>query len=406
MPIFSYKSISAAGKLRENKLEAASELLARSQLQRMGEQVVQIREISSAGGNVAGVSGGRKCKKPSTEEVSGTIRQMSLLIRAGVPLVESLQGLAEQVKSDTLRSCLTDMSLAVSQGTSLSDAFLMHPNVFPSLAAEMAKIAEAGGSLSDAMARLADHTETSTQITQKVKSALAYPVVVMILSFATVLVMVTFILPRFMKMFDKMGAELPWTTKMLMSLSHLLTSKWYIFIILGAAIFYGFKHFANTPGGKLKIDTFILKIPVVGDIVNKVLLSRVVASMSTLLQSGVPMVKTLETSAAAANNEYIKNALLRARNDVAEGSATSQSLKATGVFPPLVIQMVASGEKTSELATMLEYVCTLYSQETDAKVKSLTSIIEPIMVVVLGLIVGFIAMSVIVPIYSLVGGVK
>lgn len=378
-------------------------MLARAELQRKGEHVIQIREISE---EQAEGKGAHKGKKPSTEEVSSVIRQMSILIRAGVPLVESLQGLSEQAKSEILKSCLQEMALAVSQGTALSDAFSAYPNVFPSLAVEMAKVAEAGGNLSDAMARLADHTETSNQIVQKVKSALAYPIVVMVLSFVTVLVMVTFILPRFMKMFDKMGAELPLTTKILMDISHLITNRWYMFIIAGAAIYYCFKRFASTPTGKLKIDTFVLKIPVVGDIINKVLLSRVIASMSTLLACGVPMVKTLETSAAAANNEYIKDALLRAKNDVAEGSATSQSLKATGVFPPLVIQMVASGEKTSELATMLEYVCTLYSQETDAKVKSLTSIIEPVMVVVLGLIVGFIAISVIVPIYSLVGGVK
>ena len=139
---------------------------------------------------------------------------------------------------------------------------------------------------------------------------------------------------------------------------------------------------------------------------SKIVLNRVLASMSTLLESGVPMVKTLETSAAAANNEVVKQALLRARTDVAEGTATSQALRVTQVFPPLVLQMVASGEKTGELPAMLSYICAMYARETDAKVKSLTSIIEPIMIVFLGLIVGFIAMSVIVPIYSLVGGVK
>jgi len=149
-----------------------------------------------------------------------------------------------------------------------------------------------------------------------------------------------------------------------------------------------------------------LKLPLIGDVVNKIVLSRVLACMSTLLGSGVPMLKALETAGAAANNEIVKDALLKASREVAEGNATSQSLRSAGLFPPLVLQMVTSGEKTGELPAMLTYVCTLYDRETEAKVKSLTSIIEPIMIVVLGVIVGFIAMSVIVPIYSLVGGVK
>ena len=403
MPLYSYKAISAAGALKKSQIEAVSEFQAKAELRRNGEQVIQIKEESDAQ-----ASGGvlRKGKKPSNDEIAGTIRQLSILIRAGVPLVESLEGLAEQTRSELLKDSLQHMAIFVSQGGSLSDAFTMYPDIFPSLAAEMAKIAEAGGSLADAMGRLAEHTETSTLIVQKVKSALAYPVVVLILSVITVLVMVTFILPRFMKMFDKMGAQLPWTTKALMNCSHLLTSKWYLFVMVIGAVVYSYKHYVHTPGGKMTIDTLMLKIPVAGDIISKIVLSRVVASMSTLLASGVPMVKTLEISAAAANNEFIKNALLKAKNDVAGGEATSQALKTTCVFPPLIIQMVASGEKTSELPSMLQYVCTLYSQETDSKVKSLTSVIEPVMVVFLGLIVGFIAISVIVPIYSLVGGVK
>jgi type IV pilus assembly protein PilC len=331
---------------------------------------------------------------------------MSILVRAGVPLVESLQGLAEQARSQVLRACLEQMTTDVSQGTALSDAFSRHPAVFPNLAVEMARVAEAGGSLAQAIERLADHMETGAEITRKVKSALAYPMVVMAISVVTVLVMVTFILPRFMKLFDQMGAKLPWTTKMLMGASHMLTGRWYLFAAGAAAAFYFGRRYARSPGGRAKIDRLMLNLPLVGDIVRKVVLSRVIATMATLLSSGVPMVKTLETSAAAADDEAVKEALLRARKDVAEGSATSQALRASRMFPPTVLQMVASGEKTGELPTMLNYVCLLYARETDAKVKSLTSVIEPVMIVVLGVIVGFIAMSVIVPIYSLVGGVK
>ena len=402
MAIYAYKAIAPSGALKESRIEAASEADARTLLRGRGQSVVSISEAPRQGQLTSGPKG----KKPSPDEVASMIMQLSILSRAGVPLVESLQGLAAHAKSPSLGHCLEQVTLNVSQGSALSEAFARHPNVFPNLAVEMARIAEAGGNLSQSMERLAEHMESGAEITRKVKSAMAYPIVVMFISMATVLAMVTFILPRFMKLFDQMGTELPWTTSALMSISNAITGQWYIFIAVIAGLIYAWKAYARSPRGRRTIDTVALRLPIVGDIVNKIVLSRVVATMATLLSSGVPMVQALETSASAANNEYVKDALLRASRDVAEGNATSQALTATGVFPPLVLQMVASGEKTGELPSMLDYVCALYGRETDAKVKSLTSIIEPIMIVVLGIIVGFIAMSVIVPIYSLVGGVK
>lgn len=403
MPIYACRTLTSAGSVRENRIEAMSESHVRSLIRSRGERVLQVTEMAI---KQAAPRAAQSGKRPSLDEVSAMMRQMSILVRAGVPLVEGLRGLAEQTRSQSLQACLEDITLEVSHGMALSDAFARHPGVFPNLAVEMAKVAEAGGSLAESMERLAEHMETGAEIVRKIKSALAYPLVVLVISVVTVLVMVTFILPRFMKLFGQMGAKLPWTTKMLMSVSHALTSEWYLFVAGTAAVVYLFKRYAASPSGRCRLDGLVLKLPLLGDIVNKVVLSRVMASMATLLSSGVPMVKTLEISAAAANNEVVKEALMKARTDVAEGNATSQSLRVSGLFPPLVLQMVTSGEKTGELPSMLNYVCALYGRETDAKIKSLTSVIEPIMIVVLGLIVGFIAMSVIVPIYSLVGGVK
>lgn len=349
---------------------------------------------------------GLRARKPSADEVASAVRQLSILVRAGIPLVESLQSLAEQARSQLLRVCLESMATDVSQGMALSDAFARQQMVFPALAAEMSRVAEAGGNLADTLDKLATHLETSAEISRKVKSALAYPVVVLAISVITVVVMVTFILPRFMKLFDQMGAKLPWTTKMLMGVSHAVTGNWYLFIGGAFGAFYFARRYMRGEHGRKKVDALMLRMPVVGDIVQKVVLGRVLGTMSTLLASGVPMVKALETAATAANNEIVKQALLDVRQNVAEGTATSQALRDARVFPPVVLQMVASGEKTGDLPTMLEHVRSLYALETDAKVKALTSIIEPVMIVVLGLIVGFIAMSVIVPIYSLVGGVK
>ncbi len=391
------------GVMREDRIEATSEAHARSLLESKREYVVKMNEVEERRGGHASLVAG---KKASVDEIATTVRQISILLRAGIPLVEGLTGLVEQARSASLRRCLQAIANDVSQGASLSEGFSKHPSIFPQLAVDMAKIAEAGGDLAESMSRLADHMESGAEIRRKVRSALAYPVVIILISVATVVLMVTFILPRFMELFSKMGAKLPWTTKALMSTSHLLTSQWYLF--LGGAILaiWGAKYFVSTPLGRRRVDAILLKLPLIGEVVTKIVLNRTMASMSTLLSSGVPMVQTLETSASAANNLVVKEAIMTAARSVAEGNTTSSALKATAVFPPLVLQMVTSGEKTGELPAMLEYVGSLYARETDAKVKSLTSVIEPIMIVVLGGIVGFIAISVIVPIYSLVGGVK
>ena len=403
MPIYVYRALNPSGATKDSRIEAQSEAQARSMLRLRGQHIVGMRELPS--GQAQRGSGARG-RRPSADDVAGTIRQLSIMIRAGVPLVEGLSGLAEQARSPVLAHALETMGTDVSQGGSLSESFAKHPSVFPNLAVEMAGVAEAGGNLAESLSKLADHMESGAEITRKVKGALAYPIVVMCISVVTVLVMVTFILPRFTKLFKQMGAKVPWTTQMLIAISHAVTSYWYLFLAAGIGVFYLTRKFLQTPSGKRKFDALALRLPLIGDVVNKIVLSRVLACMSTLLGSGVPMLKTLETAGAAANNEIVKDALLKASREVAEGSATSQSLRSAGVFPPLVLQMVASGEKTGELPTMLAYVCTLYDRQTEAKVKSLTSIIEPIMIVLLGVIVGFIAMSVIVPIYSLVEGVK
>lgn len=403
MPVYTYRAVTPLGVLREDRIEATSEAHARSMLENKREYVIKLREVDARHPGRTALGGG---KKPSSDEIATTVRQISILLRAGIPLVEGLQSLVEQARSATLRRALQAIANDVSQGASLSEGFVKHPDIFPQLAVDMAKIAEAGGDLAESMSRLADHMEGGAEIRRKVRSAMAYPVVIILISVATVILMVTFILPKFMELFSRMGAKLPWSTRALMSISHLLTSEWYFFVGGGLIAFWAIRSFVRTPMGRRRVDAALLKLPLIGEVVSKIVLNRTMASMSTLLSSGVPMVQTLETSASAANNVIVKEAILTAARSVAEGNTTSSALKATAVFPPLVLQMVASGEKTGELPAMLEYVGSLYARETDAKVKSLTSVIEPIMIVVLGAIVGFIAISVIVPIYSLVGGVK
>ncbi len=403
MPTFSYTAMRPDGALKESKIDAANADEARLQLKAAGERVMNVKELTSVQVTKQRVKRG---KKIGGTELGGAVRQMSILVRAGVPIVEGMRGLAEQSNSLALSEAINDMAEEISHGASLSDAFAKHSNLFPPIAVEMARIAETGGNLAQSLEKLAEYIESAAEIMRKVRSALAYPAVILGISVVTVIVMVTFILPRFMNLFGRMGAEVPWTTSMLMQTGHAMKTYWYAFIGGGWAIGFAAKKWAASESGRSIIDSTLLKLPILGEVVLKVVMGRVVSSMATLLTSGIPMVKTLEISAAAANNLTVKNALLRASEEVSQGESTSNALKQTGAFPPLVQQMVASGEKTGELPTMLQYVSSLYGREVDAKLKALTSIIEPVMIVVLAVIVGFIAMSVIVPIYSLVGGVK
>ena len=402
MPFYSCRTIAPSGALRETKIEAESEALLRSIVQGRGEVVVRVREIGSPEApRTAGRHG-----KPSPEDIASAFRQMGILVRAGIPVVEGLSGMAENAKSAALRTALDAVIRDVSQGAALSEAFARHPQVFPSLAADMTKVAEAGGDLAKSMSRLADHLEKTAETRRKITSALAYPIVVVSISLCAIIILVTFILPRFMQLFKSMGVEIPWTTKAIMMFGQLLTSRWYAVIAVTALVIYLARRYAKTSHGKRKLDMLILRVPIVGDVATKIIIGRAMAAISTLLASGVTMVQALETSASAADNVIVKEALLSAKARVAEGNSVSQSLKATGLFPSLVIQMVACGEKTGDLPALMDHVCAMYEQETDVKVKALTSVIEPILVVCLGVVVGFIAISVVLPIYSLVGGVK
>lgn len=405
MPVYACKTINRDGTVAKSKVEAATDVQARSSLQRNGASVVlEVRELKGASQLSAGAL--RRTNKLSIDELASSIMQMSILARSGVPLVDSLRSLSEQAKSQILSTSLSEVGDDVSHGMALSEAFARQSKVFPTLAVEMAKISEAGGNLADSLGKLAEHMENGAEIRRKVKAALSYPVVVCVISVLVTIILMTFIVPRFTELFTHMGAQIPWTTKMLMAASHSLVTYWYIYFAGVYAVFYLCRRYVRTPKGHRHMDRLAIKLPLIGDIVNKIVIGRVVASMSTLLHAGVPMVKTLEIASFAANNEIIKDALSCAATSVAEGTATSQALRATGVFPPLVLQMVTSGEKTGELPSMLGYVCDLYNKETDAKVKSLTSIIEPVLIVLLGVVVGTIAISVILPIYSLVGSVK
>ncbi len=405
MPVFDYKFIDSGGKAASSRLESASEEQARATLRNQGRHVVQLRLVSGGAGSTSTVRRQAKGKVPVDEQAT-VFRQMAILIRAGISLTDALHGLQSQVKNRALQEALSGIHDDLVQGMSFSEAVSRHPAVFPRLASDMISIAEAGGTLYEALDRLAIHLESSADIARKIKSATMYPIAVIMISILTLIALVTFILPRFLQLFKQMNVELPMSTKMLMALSQSTRQYWFMWVGSAVLIVLAFKKFSASPSGRMWLDSTVLKLPVLGTLVTQIIVTRSMTALGTLLRSGVPMISALETAAAAANNEVVRLALRQAQSDVTAGTTITNSLKRSGVFPPLILQMVAAGEKSGELPEMLACACDHYEKDIDAKLRGLTSIIEPILIVGLGAFVGFIALSIIVPIYSLVGGVK
>ncbi|MCC6484874.1 MAG: type II secretion system F family protein [Armatimonadetes bacterium] len=403
MPLYAYKLLDATGTMKADRIEAASEEQARASLRSRGSQVVQLKLVS--GGATPSKERPVGSAGVPIEQQAVVFRQMAILIRAGVSLTEAISGLTAQVKHKALQDTLDVIYQDLLGGATFSEAVNRHPAVFPKLASDMIAVAEAGGTLHEALERLAEHLESSADIQRKVKAASTYPMVVVVIALLTLVAMMTFILPRFLILFKEMKVELPLTTRMLMAMSQSTLHYWYFWLLGIASCVISVRRALRSPQGRSLSDRLVLKLPILGDLVAKIIITRTMTTLGTLLTAGVPMMSALETAAAAANNEVVANALKQAQADVSSGASITNSLRRSQVFPALVLQMVAAGEKSGELPAMLGYACEYYSKDIDAKLRSLTSIIEPILIVVLGAFVGFIALSIIVPIYSLVGGV-
>lgn len=404
MPLYAYKSIKPDGKAVRAEVEAATEEQARALLRNRGIPVVKLQLV--AGGPGSSAAKKRKRRKVNVDQQAVVFQELAVLIRAGIPVTEALDGLKHHVRSPVLTEALTQVQDDLIKGESFSSAIQQHPDVFPQLAADMISVAEAGGTLSESLERLAGQLESSADIARKVKAAMSYPMVVVAISILTLVALITFILPRFLTLFEQMNVELPLSTRMLMAVSSSSKSYWYAWLAGALAAYSGGRKAAASPRGKDILDRFFLRAPVIGDLYTKIVTARALTTLATLLKAGVPMMVALETAGSSANNEVVKSALRETKADLAAGIAFSASIKRTGVFPPLVLQVASAGEKTGDLAEMLFFACEYYTKEVDAKLKSLTSIIEPILIVGLGAFVGFIALSIILPIYSIVGGVK
>jgi type IV pilus assembly protein PilC len=394
MPTYKYMALDMMGKNRTGKIEADNEAAALSRLQGMGVHITQVAEMKDTVRRI----GGGKVKLQALVIFS---RQFATMIDAGVRVVKCLDILENQAKDPVLKPVLNQVKRDVTSGLSLTEAMAKHPKVFSKLYISMIRAAEAGGILDHVLDRLALFLEKEQELRGKIKAAMMYPVVILVFSTLITTGLMIFVLPKFLDIFTQLGAPLPATTKALFAISAFMTNNWWLGPIVVAGLISFMKWYGNRPSGRFRIDGLKLKIPIVGEMIQKMSVSRFSRTFATLVSAGVPMLRSLEIVGETAGNAVIAGAIDTARTNVREGKKISEPLKASGLFPELVTQMIDVGEETGRLSEMLTKVADFYDAEVEVAVKGLTSLIEPLMIVFMGVMVGFIAISVISPIFSL-----
>jgi type IV pilus assembly protein PilC len=344
--------------------------------------------------------------KVSVKELGVFTRQFSTMINAGLPLVQCLDILSSQLERDFFKTSVSEVMSDVEGGATLGEALGKHPKIFSRLFVNMVEAGEAGGILDLILNRLAVYLEKADALQRKVKSAMTYPTVVCVVALGATVFMLMAIIPTFAKMFTDFGGKLPMPTQIVMGLSDFLRNYWY-FLGGGAVGFVIlFKRFYATDVGKFRVDAFMLKIPVLGVVIRKSSVARFTRTLGTLISSGVPILNGLEITAKTAGNKVVEKAIMETKESISQGNTISEPLKRCGVFPPMVTQMIGVGEQTGALDEMLEKIANFYDDEVDTAVDALTSVIEPIMIVVMGLIVGGMLVAMYLPMFKLISVVS
>ena len=402
MPTYRYNAMDPNGRTVVGTLEADTLELVRAKLSDLRYHVLTIRETKGGSGLQNLMSGLQRVKLRDLVLFS---RQFATMIDAGLSVVKCLDILQKQSRNPRMKEVTGEVKHDVAGGLSLTEALMKHPRVFSALYVNMIRSAEAGGILDTVLDRLSMFLEKEQETRNKVKSAMTYPVVVFCFASLMLVGLVFFVLPKFKTIFETMGLDLPFTTRVLLYSSDYLVKYWYIYLVSMVGFAVVIRAGAKTEKGQHAIDALKLRVPVFGDLILKTSVSRFARTFGTLISSGVAVLRALEIVADTAGNRVVSDVVYHARDSIKEGDKISTPLYGSKIFPVMVTQMIAVGEETGRLDDMLVKVANFYDDEVDNTLKALTSLIEPLMIVGLGLIVGFIAVSVISPIYSLVGSI-
>ncbi len=403
MPTFTYEAFEPSGRVVRGSVEADNPANVLTKLQGLNYTVVDVVEKKGAGGFSLTTKRMGKVKLASLVIFS---RQFATMINAGINLLKCLDILEAQTKDPALKWTIGEVRKDVVGGSSLTEALAKHPRVFSKLYVSMVKAAEVGGILDTILDRLATFLEKEQEITGRIKGAMVYPCVVLVFAVIMVFAMFLFVLPTFKEIFKEFGEELPFVTKALFMLSDFMRAYWFLIPMVPFAIYMGAKWWYTTEKGHFALDRMKLKIPVIGEMVQKMAISRFSRTLGTLVNSGVPMLRALEIVAETAGNVVISQAVDNARASVREGQKISRPLEESGWFPMMVTQMIDVGEETGRMSDMLIKVASFYDQEVDVAVKALTSLIEPVLIIFLGGIVGFIVASIMVPMFTMINAIN
>ncbi len=396
MPTFAYTARTLGGELKTATMDAASRDEVVAQLRRQKLIVVKIDEEKAK----------KRMGRIKTRDIVIFTRQFATMINAGLPLVQALDILSKQSENKALQDVTRQVVYDVESGHTVADALRRHPKAFPDLYVNMVAAGEAGGILDTILLRLATFLEKNDALVGKVKSAMIYPAVIMSVAVVAIVVLLIFVIPVFQNMFASVNLSLPLPTRVVIGLSSFLKHYWWL---MGAGIWGGIfmlRQYYRAPAGRLQVDRFMLRVPVLGDLLRKSAVSRFTRTLGTLISSGVSILDGLEITAKTAGNQVIHNAIMESRSSITGGDTISAPLQKSNVFPPMVISMIAVGEQTGGLDEMLSKIADFYDTEVDTAVSGLLSLMEPIMIVFLGVIVGGMVVAMYLPIFDMINAVQ
>jgi type IV pilus assembly protein PilC len=399
--VYRWSGKTKGGDVRSGEMEAGDKPAVEARLRQMGVEPTRVsRKLPEFSIKIPGFGG------VTTKDLVVFTRQFSVMIDAGLPLVQALDIIGTQADNAEFRRVLLTVKSKVEAGSTFADALADHPKVFDELFVQLIRAGEVGGILDTILQRLGAYIEKNEKLKRRVKGAMTYPVVVLLISFLVVGVLIGKVVPTFEKMFKDMGGALPGPTQFLVDLSHGFTQNWYFVIAIPVALVFAFVTLTSRGRGQEIWHATLLKLPLFGPLVRKTAVARFTRTLGTMLSSGVPILDALDIVARSAGNRVIEKAVLYVRAKISEGKNIAGPLAETGVFPPMVVQMIGVGEATGAMDTMLSKVADFYDDEVDVAVSSITSMIEPLMMVFLGGTVGFFMIAMYLPIFTMAGGIK
>ncbi|MCA9522031.1 MAG: type II secretion system inner membrane protein GspF [Myxococcales bacterium] len=412
MPVYEYRGLSTKGKQVRGVFDAENPRALRTALKRQEIYLTEFVEQNASGSDRGAARKANITEAAVTSreidfrkyfqrvrkmDVAIATRQLATLLRAGIPMVESLNAIIDQTEQEKFKAIITQVRKAVNEGSSLANALVEHKAIFGDLYVNMIRAGETSGTLDLVCSRLADFTESQVEMRSKLVGAMMYPVIMVIVAVSIVTLLMVFLVPKMVEMFEMLGSEIPLMTRILIGISGFIGSWWWLLIMLFAGSVYGFRKWKETDGGRVRWDGFTLKVPVFGKLLRMIAVARFSRTLGTLLKSGVPVLNAMTIVNNIVTNRVLNKVIEEARDSIKEGESIAAPLKRSGQFPPLMTHMIAIGEKSGHLEEMLENVAGAYETEVESRISAMTSILTPLIIVFMGIVVALLAMSFLLP---------